>query len=165
MSSALVTLATSAVVASQSPEPQLIDLDGTALVQLGLFLVLVLVLGRFLWRPYLKVLGERTTRVDGYKQDAVRLEAEAAGRLAKAEAALAEVRRVGVGERAAARAGAHVREQELLAAATAAAQKTLADARARVNATLTAERAKLQQTATDIGTQAARKILGREVSA
>ena len=162
MSTALLLLS---AVAPQSHEPQLIDLDGTALIQLGLFLFLMLVLRQFLWRPYLKVLGERTTRVDGYKQEAVRLEAEAAERLAKAEAALAEARRVGAGERAEARAVAHKREQELMADANAAAQKTLADARARVAATLTIERAKLQQTAREVGMQAARKILGREVSA
>ena len=162
MSSALLLLSTAA---PESHEPQLIDLDGTAFIQLGLFLLLMLVLRQFLWRPYLKVLGERTTRVDGYKQEAVRLDAEAAARLAKAEAALAEARRVGSGERVEARAVAQKREQELLAAANAAAQKTLAEARARVSAALAGERAKLQQTAADIGAQAARKILGREVSA
>jgi F-type H+-transporting ATPase subunit b len=162
MSSALLLLS---AAAPQSHEPQLIDLDGTAFVQFGLFLLLMFVLRQFLWRPYLKVLGERTTRVDGYREEAVRLEAEAAARLAKAEAALGEARRVGAGERVEARAVARKREQELLAAANAAAQKTLGDARARVAATLVAERAKLQQTAAEIGAQAARKILGREVSA
>jgi F-type H+-transporting ATPase subunit b len=162
MSSALLLLS---AAAPQSHEPQLIDLDGTAFVQFGLFLLLMLVLRQFLWRPYLKVLGERTTRVDGYKQEAVRLEAEAAARLARAESALAEARRVGAGERVEARAVAHRREREVLAAANAVAQKTLGEARERVAATLAAERARLQQTATEFGTQAARKILGREVSA
>jgi F-type H+-transporting ATPase subunit b len=151
--------------APESHEPQLIDLDGTVFVQLGMFLLLMAVLRQFLWKPYLKVKGERTTRVEGYREQAARLEAEAAARLAKAEAALAEARRVGAGERAEARAIAQKRENELLAQANAAAQKTLADARTRVNATLQAERAKLQQTASEVGLQAARKILGREVSA
>jgi F-type H+-transporting ATPase subunit b len=162
MNSALLLLS---AAAPESHEPQLIDLDGTVFVQFGLFLLLMLILRQLLWKPYLKVLGERTTRVEGYKQEAVRLDAEAAARLAKAEAALAEARRQGAGERVEARAAAHQREQELLATANAAAQKTLADARARVSAMLASERAKLQQTAAEIGTQAARKILGREVSA
>jgi F-type H+-transporting ATPase subunit b len=162
MSSALLLLSTAA---PQSHEPQLIDLDGTAYVQFGLFLLLLLVLRQFLWRPYLRVLGERTTRVDGYKQEAVRLDAEAAQRLAEAEKALAEARRLGANERVEARAIAARHERELLAAANATAQKTLADARARIAATLAAERTKLQQTANEIGAQAARKILGREVSA
>src|SRR5262252_5615191 len=98
-------------VAPTSHEPQLIDLDGTTFIQLGLFLLLMAVLNRFLWKPYLKVRGERTDRVDGYRQEAARLEADAASRLARAEAALAEARRVGSGERAVARAEAHAREQ------------------------------------------------------
>ena len=162
MSSALVLLATAA---PESHEPQLIDLDATAFVQLGLFLLLMLVLRQFLWKPYLKVLGERTTRVEGYKQEATRLDAEAAARLAKAEAALAEARRVGAGERSVARAEAHAREQTLLAEAGAAAQKTLAEARARVAATVAAERGKLEASASATAREAARKILGREVSA
>jgi F0F1-type ATP synthase membrane subunit b/b' len=162
MTSPLLLLAAEA---PQSHEPQLIDLDGTAVIQLGLFLLLMAVLRQFLWKPYLKVRGERTTRVDGYREEAARLEAEAAARLAKAEAALSEARRIGAGERAEARAVAQRRENELLAAANASAQKTLADARARVTATLQTERTKLQQTASEVGLQAARKILGREVSA
>jgi F-type H+-transporting ATPase subunit b len=162
MSTALVLVSVSA---PQSHEPQLIDVDGTVFVQLGLFFLLMLVLRQLLWRPYLKVRGERTTRVEGYREQAAHLEAEAAARLAKAEAALAEARRVGAGERAEARAVAHAREQALLAEANAAAQKTLAEARARVSATLATEREKLQQTAAEVGLQVARKILGREVSA
>jgi F0F1-type ATP synthase membrane subunit b/b' len=162
MGSALLALSD---VAPQSHEPQLIDLDGTVFIQFGLFLLLMAVLRQFLWRPYLKIRGERVTRVEGYKEEAVRLEAEAARRLAQAETALAEARRVGAGERAEARAVAQRREREVLAGANAAAQKTLAEARARVEAALQSERAKLQQTAADVGLQAARKILGREVSA
>src|SRR5215831_14109578 len=136
-------LALLAAGAPQSHEPQLIDVDATLLVQLGLFLLLMLVLHKFLWGPYLRVRSERVTRVEGYREEAAHLEAEAAARLARAEAALAEARRVGSGERAVARAEAHAREQTLLAEANAAAQRTLADARARVQASLEAERAEL----------------------
>jgi F-type H+-transporting ATPase subunit b len=162
MASALFALSD---VAPQSHEPQLIDLDGTVFIQLGLFFLLMLVLRQFLWRPYLKIRGERDTRVDGYREQASKLEAEAASRLAKAEAALAEARRVGAGERAEARSVAQKRENEVLAQANAAAQKALAEARARVSAALQTERAKLQQTAAEVGLRVARKILGREVSA
>lgn len=162
MTSALLLLS---AAAPQSHEPQLIDLDYTVFVQLGLFLLLVLILQRFLWRPYLRVRGERVSRIEGYREEAARLESEAAARLARAEAGLAEARRVGSGERAVARAEAQAREQTLLAEANAAAQRTLAESRARVQATLAAERAKLQQKAGEIGRDVARKVLGREVAA
>jgi F0F1-type ATP synthase membrane subunit b/b' len=90
------------------------------------------------------------------------MDADAAERLAKAELALAEVRRQGSSERATARAAAQVREQEVLAAANAEAQKTLAAARARLDATLASERAKLDAETRDVAATAARRILGRE---
>ncbi len=162
MNSALLFLATSAPT---SHEPQLIDLDGTVFVQLGLFLVLALALWRLLWRPYLRVRGERVTRVEGYRQEAAALEANAADRLSKAEAALAAARKLGAGERATARAEAQAREQVVLAEANTEAQKTLAAARERLNATLTTERAKLEAQTREVAQTAARRILGREASA
>jgi F-type H+-transporting ATPase subunit b len=162
MNTALVLLAAGA---PQSHEPQLIDIDGTVFLQLGLFLLLMFALTRLLWRPYLRVRNERVSRVDGYREDAARLETEAAARLARAEAALAEARRVGSGERAVARAEAQAREQTLLAEANAAAQRTLAEARARLEASLAAERAQIVRRAAEMGRQAARRILGREVGA
>ena len=123
------------------------------------------VLRRFLWKPYLKVRDQRVTRVEGYREEAARLEADGDARLARAETELAEARRIGVGERAVARAEAMAREQTLLAEAQAAAQKTLREARAQLDATLAAERTGLQQKTVEIGREAAKKILGREVSA
>ncbi|HET6149867.1 MAG TPA: ATP synthase F0 subunit B [Polyangia bacterium] len=150
--------------APQVHQPQLIDVDGTVFVQLGVFLALVLVLYRFLWKPYLRVRSERVSRIDGYRDEAARLQADADARLARLEAELAEARRVGAGERAVARAEALAREHTLMAEAQALAQKTLADARAQLEATVAAERAKLQQKAAELGRDAAKKILGREVA-
>jgi F-type H+-transporting ATPase subunit b len=161
MNSALVFLLQTAPV---SHEPQLIDLDQTVFVQFGIFLVLALVLWQFLWKPYLRVRGERVTRVEGYRQDAVKMDADAAERLAKAEIALGEVRKQGSGERAAARAEAQAREAVVLAEASAEAQKTLAAARAKLDATLATERGKLDAQTREVAATAARRILGREAS-
>jgi F-type H+-transporting ATPase subunit b len=150
--------------APTSHEPQLIDIDQTVFVQLGIFLLLALVLWRLLWRPYLRIRGERVTRVEGYRQDAVKMDADAAERLAKAELGLAAARRQGSGERAAARAEAQTREQAVLAAANTEAQKTLAAARVRLEATLQTERAKLGAQTQDVAKTAAQRILGREIS-
>ena len=150
--------------APESHEPQLIDIDGTVFVQFGIFVVLALILWRFMWRPYLRVRGERVARVEGYREEATKMDADAQQRLARAEAALAEARRAGAGERNVARAEAHAREQTLLAEANAAANRTLADARKRLEGTLAGERAKLNAQAADVAMAAARKILGREVA-
>ena len=161
MKSALALLLTAA---PEAHEPQLIDVDGTLFLQLGIFLLLLVVLTQFLWKPYLRVRTERVARVEGYREEATQLEADAQQRLARADAALAEARRTGAGERAVARAEAHAREQTLLAEATAAAQRKLADARTRLNATVAAERKKLESDSSEVAVEAARKILGREVS-
>ena len=126
----------------------------------------MLVLGRFLWKPYLRVRTERVARVEGYREEAVKLEADAQQRLARADAALAEARRVGAGERAVARAEAHAREQTLLAEANAAAQKQ-AGRRARApDARRRRPSARSwRPTSSEVATTAARKILGREVGA
>ena len=158
-------LALRAATAPKSHEPQLIDVDATVFVQLALFLLLTLLLYRLLWRPYLRVRIERVRRVEGYRQHAARLEQEAADRMARAEAALEEARRIGSGERTVARAEAHAREQTVLAEANAAAQKTLADARARLAATVAAERSKLEGRASEMAREVAGKVLGRQVSA
>src|SRR3954452_20068322 len=160
MKSALVLLLTAA---PESHEPQLIDVDATFFMQLGIFLLLLVILGRYLWRPYLRVRTERVARVEGYREEALHLEADAQQRLTRADAALAEARRTGAGERAVARAEAHAREQTLLAEATAAAQRKLADARGRLIAAVQAERKKLEADSSEVAMAAARKILGREV--
>ena len=162
MKSALALLLTAA---PQSAEPQLIDIDKTVFVQLAVFLLALIVLGRFLWKPYLRVRTERVARVEGYREEAAKLEVDAQQRLQRADAALAEARRVGAGERAVARAEAHAREQTLLAEATAAAQRKLADARTRLTAAIAAERKKLDADSSEVAMAAARKILGREVGA
>jgi F-type H+-transporting ATPase subunit b len=162
MNSALALLLQAA---PEAHEPQLIDIDHTIFIQLGIFLLALLVLNKFLWQPYLRVRTERVARVEGYREEATRLEADAQQRLARADAALAEARRVGAGERAVARAEAHAREQTLLAEATAAAQRKLADARARLSAAIDAERKKLEGDSSQVAMAAARKILGREVGA
>ena len=161
--SPLVLLADSAPPA-EVHSPQLIDLDGTALVQFGLFLLLVAILTKLLWKPYLRVKAERVSRVDGYRKEAQRMDTDAAGRLARAEAALADARRVGSTERTKARAEAQAREHALVASAQADAQKELAAARGRLEGIVTRERARIQTVAAEIGAEAARRILGRDVT-
>ncbi len=150
--------------ALQSPDPQLLDLDGTLFVQLGLFLAIMLLLTQLLWKPYLKIRNERTTRVDGYRADAKRMETESVERLRKIEADLGEARRTGSADRAKARAAAQEREQVLVGQAQAEAGRALAAARAALETTLTTERGTLKSRAEVLGRQAAERILGRKVA-
>ena len=160
-----IFLAVAQATAPQSSEQQLLDVDGTLFVQFGLFLACMFILTQFLWKPYLRVRAERVTRVEGHKEDARRLEAEAAARLNKVESELAEARRAGSAERARVRTEAVGREQKIIAAAQAQAQKSLAEARSRIEAALSAERASVATRAEALGKEAAERILGRRIAA
>ena len=144
----------------QAGEQQLLDIDSTVFVMLGLFLLLALILTQWLWKPYLRVREERVRRVEGARAEAERLEAENAGRLARIEAQLTEARKAGHAERA--RVRAH--EQQIVAEAQAAAHKMLAEASARLDATLAIERARLEVSATTLGREIAEKALGRRLA-
>jgi F-type H+-transporting ATPase subunit b len=160
----IVTLIAEAGSAPHAHAPQLMDVDGTLFIQLGLFVAAAVIMTKLLWRPYLRVRGERVSRVDGYRKDAVRMESEAAARLARAETELAEAKRLGSGERAVARAEAHAREQTLIASAQAEAARALKAARSSLDATVAGERVRLEASARDTATRVAGRILGREVA-
>jgi F-type H+-transporting ATPase subunit b len=153
-----------AQVAPQSPEPQVLDVDGTAWLMLGLFLLVAFILTQWLWKPYIRVREERVSRVDGFRSEAERLEREAATRLARVEAQLAEARRSGSAERTRSRAEAQAHEARLSAEAQAAAQRALAEARAKVEAALATERARLQERASKLGREITERVLGRPVA-
>ena len=101
----------------QAAEQQLLDIDSTVFVMLGLFLLLALILTKWLWRPYLRVREERVRRGEGARAEAERLEAESAARLARIEAQLTEARKAG---QAGARSRARICEEPGLRARHAA---------------------------------------------
>jgi len=147
--------------APQAAEPQLLDLDGTVFIMLGIFLVLLLVLWQFLWKPYLRVREERVARTDGARAKAAELEAEAATRLARIENALTEARRSGNADMAKLRQDAQAREQQIIAASQEAARRMLTEARTKLDASVATEKANLQTETGLIARQIAEKALGR----
>jgi F-type H+-transporting ATPase subunit b len=161
---AIVLQVTATGTAPRSAEAQLLDLDGTVFVMLGIFLVLLVVLWLLLWKPYLRVRDERVARVGGARDKAVQLEAEAAARLSRIEGALAEARRAGTAETSKLRLEAQAREQQILAEAQAAARKMMTEARAQLDATVAAEKATLQLQTALLAREIAEKALGRGLS-
>ncbi|MDX2023187.1 MAG: ATP synthase F0 subunit B [Deltaproteobacteria bacterium] len=152
------------VAAPQAAESQLLDVDGTVFVMLGLFLVMLAVLTPLLWKPYLKIKAERSTRVDGYRAEAEKMALNAQAQFDKVEKELAAARREGAGSLAVARSEAQAREQTVLAEAHAKARAVLTEAKAKLDAALAAQKANLNQRAESLGREAASKVLGRSVS-
>jgi F-type H+-transporting ATPase subunit b len=159
-----MVLLAAASAAPQAAESQLLDLDGTIVIMLGIFLLLLAVLWLFLWRPYLRVRDERVARIDGARALAAELEAQATSRLAQVESALAEARRAGDAETAKLRLDAQTREQQLVAEAQAAARTMLAEARAKLAETMTAEQVALAQQTESLARAIAEKALGRSMA-
>jgi len=150
--------------APRSPEVQLLDIDGTVFVMLGIFLVLLGILWLFLWKPYLRVRDERVCRIEGAREKATQLEADAAARLTRIEIGLAEARRAGLAETTKLRTEAQAREQKIITEAQDAARKMMIEARAKLDAALATEKANLQQQTSLLGRQIAEKTLGRRLA-
>ena len=155
--------ATAAGAAPRAAEPQLLDVDGTVFVMLGIFLILLLVLWQFLWKPYLRVRDERVARVEGAREKAARFDADAGARLTRIEGALADARRAGELETQKLRLEAQSREQQIITEAQEAARRLMTDARVRLDATVAAEKASLQQQTTLLAHEIAEKTLGRRL--
>jgi F-type H+-transporting ATPase subunit b len=153
-----------ATTAPRSSEVQLLDLDGTALIMLGIFLILMLILWGFLWKPYLRIRDERVARVEGAREQANKLEADATNRLARIESELADARRAGQSELAKMRQLAQIREQQITGEAQENSRQLLQDARAKLDAALAVERANWQQHTSALARELAEKSLGRRIS-
>jgi len=161
---AILVQVAAAGAAPRSDEMQLLDIDGSVFVMLGIFLVMMAVLWLFLWKPYLKVRDERVARVDGARAKAAELEAAAAARLSRIESTLADARRAGDVETAKLRAEAQAREQQIIVEAQEAARKIMAEARAKLDAAVAAEKARLQDQTGGLARAIAEKALGRELA-
>jgi F-type H+-transporting ATPase subunit b len=153
-----------AAMAPQSAEPQLLDVDGTVLVMLAIFGMVAWVLTKWLWKPYLRLQHERVARNEGYREEAVRLEAEADAQLGRVQDKLAEARRAGAIERAKARSLAQERESQLWAEAQQESQRLVTEARAQIEAVVQSERAHLPERALELGRRVSTKVIGRQVA-
>lgn len=152
------------LLAAASEEPPLIDLDGTIWIQLGLFLVLIFLLNRLLYRPYLRLLDERDRAIDGRVREAEQMERRAKERLAELEKRLGEARARGADERARIRAEAAVRERELLEVARHDVARRVATAKEEVAKMGADLRATLAPEVDALARRIASQVLGRDVN-
>jgi F0F1-type ATP synthase membrane subunit b/b' len=152
------------ILAAHAGEPPLIDIDGTLFVQLALFLILVAVLTRFLFKPYLALREERRRAIEGTIEDAKRLEADAQARIAEYEAHLGRAKARGAEERARIRAEGAARERDVVDRARAETARRVTEGRADAARRGAQARAELLRQADDIGRRMAGRLLGREVS-
>ena len=150
--------------AAEEAPPPLIDLDGTVLVQFGFFVIMFIVLGRFMFRPYLKMREDRDKGIDGARKEARHMEESANKIVAEYDAQLNRAKLRGAEERQKLRTEAAVRERQLLGAARDEAQKVLGEARGKIASEAAAARTTLTAQSAALAKQMAKKIVGREVA-
>lgn len=142
----------------------LIDIDGTAVVQFALFVVIYLIANALLFKPYLALRERRKAGIDGARAEAERMTAQADAKLADYQKQLAVARdRAGEeGRKVRLEAAAH--EKEVTDKARASAQKAIDEAQTKMRAETDAARQQLMPQADALAKTIASKLLGREVA-
>jgi F-type H+-transporting ATPase subunit b len=141
-----------------------VDLDASLLVQLGLFVVLLLVLKPALFDPMMRLFEEREKRIEGTRHAATKEDEKSAKAHAKAQAIVAKGRDAGALERDALRAEGMKREAELMNQVRAETAATMERGRAEIGNEATAARNQLRTDVRGLGRDMASRVLGREVS-
>ncbi|MCU1280222.1 MAG: H+transporting two-sector ATPase subunit [bacterium] len=157
-------VATLLIAAPEEASPPLIDIDGTLFVQFGFFIIMLIVLSRFLFRPYLQMRDRRRQGIEGAREEASEMQERAQQTSADYDARLTKARLRGAEERARLRGEGAIYERQVLGAARDESQKVLEAARAKIGADAGAAREKLTNESTTLARQIAKKILGREVA-
>jgi F-type H+-transporting ATPase subunit b len=156
-------LATLLVQQEEAPPP-LIDVDGTLFVQFGLFLIMLLVLSRLVFRPYLALRGQRSKSIDGAKHEAKEMEGKARSMVADYDARLTKAKQRGGEERMRMRSEAAARERQVLGQARDESSKTVDAARLKLSRDAAHAKTALDAQAQALAKQMVKKILGREVA-
>jgi len=151
------------IVAAGGEHP-LIDMDGTILIQFGLFLIMAFLATQWLFRPYLQMREERREGIEGSREEAVRLAAEADAAMADYEARLGAARSAAYEEQRTLRAEATAFQRKHTDESRQQASAMLEEARAKIASEADAARAELMPRADMLARDIATKLLGREVA-
>jgi F-type H+-transporting ATPase subunit b len=157
-------LATLLLAAPEEGPPPLIDVDGTLFIQWALFLILMFVAARFLFRPYLKLRDTRGEKTEGARHEATAMQGQARDVVANYEAALQRARMRGAEERQRLRSEGAAHERQVLGVARDESQKSIEAARLRISTEAAAARKQLELSSVALSRQIVKKVLGREVA-
>lgn len=153
-----------ALVSIASGGHPLIDIDLTAVVQFVLFVLVYLVANKLLFQPYLVLREARRAGIDGAREEAERMTAQADAKLAEYQKHLAIARERASEEGRKVRAEASTHEKDVTDKARATAQAAIDQASTKMRAQTEAARVQLMPQADAIARSIASKLLGREVA-
>lgn len=140
-----------------------IDIDASVLIQLGLFLVLMLILNKLVFQPFLRSNALREDRTDKTREEAALIKARAEALSTEYRDALATARAEAAADRQALRNAGLSDKDTQVSAAREAAASTLATAQSKVSEQFDTARAALLSDVEALSQQVAGKVLGRGV--
>lgn len=141
----------------------MINLDLAFVFQLVNFLVLVLILNLFLYKPIRKVLAERAEQIRGAKEKAVEVDQAVQEKIALYEARLREIKAKAGEERAAMIKEAQAEESALIEKSRSEAASSLATIKSRVAKEASDARTLLRDQASALSLEICEKVLGRSL--
>lgn len=141
----------------------MINLDIAFVFQLVNFLVLVLLLNVFLYKPIRKQLADRNALIAGAKEKSAAVDKEVQEKLASYEARMREIRAGAADERGALKKEALVQEAAILEKARLQSTEKLAGIKAKVAKEAEEARAALKASAEALSADICEKVLGRSL--
>ena len=151
------------VLLSGNAPPPLIDIDGTVVIQFIIFLVLMLLLSKLVFRPFLQIQKERNENIGGAREKATTLDAEADKKLADYDEQIMKARKAAANVRGEFRDQGEVRANEILSEARAKTDAKIEVARKKTAKSVEAASVALREQADLLAKSIASKLLGREV--
>jgi F-type H+-transporting ATPase subunit b len=140
-----------------------IELNLSFVFQVINFLLLLLILNIFLFKPIRKVLADRESELTGAREKAAAVDRDVAEKMASYESRLKEIKGKGFEEREALKKEAVAEEAKLLDAARAEAGTTLATIKQKVAKEAADARVALQEQAKVLSLEICEKVLGRSL--
>jgi F-type H+-transporting ATPase subunit b len=141
-----------------------IDLDGSIFIQLGIFFVAFFMLKALVFRPVMELFDAREAATTGAKQDALRMDEEAAQKRAHFEGELRKVRASAGEDRDRLRAEAQKLARELTDKARFEANAAQKSAKARLDQEASGVRERAMRDVPQLAKDIAAKLLGRSVA-
>ena len=141
----------------------MIELNLSFVFQVINFLLLLLLLNIFLYKPIRKVLADRESELSGAREKAAAVDKDVAEKMAAYESRLKEIKGKGFEEREALKKEAAAEEAKLLEAARAEAGTALSTIKQKVAKEAADARVALQEQAKGLSLEICEKVLGRSL--
>lgn len=140
-----------------------IDLDGSIFIQLGIFFAAFFILKTLVFRPVMELFDAREAATTGAKQDALRMEEEAAQKRAHFEGELRKVKASAGEDRERLRTEAQKLARELTDKARFEATAAQKSAKVRLDGEASGVRERVMRDVPQLAREIASKLLGRSV--